>query len=259
MSEGKGRGRSPEGGKRAQPKLGRAPGGRQDSSFIPTDPSGPREHCTQGHNGGGEQGLAAERGAPPAAGGTRLTGMRHACRRPEKGPCSSRENFTLERSSARDVGDGGSQGGLTLAQLLQAAAQLQPPHSPPLCKRSPLCGALVQLAGAGPQNTASELLLEMLILFYPNALLQGGACSACGLLGVLSSGDLHISKDGDAADTLGPCSSFRPSSWDFFPLVLSWNILCLPNYPCCLLSFHGAPGRTASSLCPPSRQLKAAM
>lgn len=256
MSGGKGRGRSPEGGKRGQPKLGRAPGGRKDSSFIPTDPSGPRELRTQGHNGDGEQGLGAERGALPAAGGTRLTGMRHACRRPEKGPCSSRENFTLERSSARDVGDGGRPHARTVPA--SSCTTPAPPFTTSL-QRSPLCGALVQLAGAGPQNTASELLLEMLILFYPNALLQGGACSACSLLGVLSSGDLHISKDGDAADTLGPCSSFRPSSWDFFPLVLSWNILCLPNYPCCLLSFHGAPGRTASSLCPPSRQLKAAM
>lgn len=97
------------------------------------------------------------------------------------------------------------------------------PHSssPPFATslpRSPLCRALVQLADAGPQNTASELLLEPLILFYPNSLLQAGACSACSLLGVLSSGDLHISKDGDAADTLGPCCSFWPSSWDFFPL-----------------------------------------
>lgn len=123
MSGGKGRGGSPRGGKWGQPKPGRAPGGRQDSSSIPTDPSGPREHLTQGHNSGGEQG----RGAPPAAGGEQLTGMCHACRRPEKGPWSSRENFTLERSSARDVGDGGSQGSLTLAQLLQAATQLQPP------------------------------------------------------------------------------------------------------------------------------------
>lgn len=68
--------------------------------------------------------------------------MRHACRRPEKGPWSSRENFTLERSSARDVGDGGSQGSLTLAQLLQAATQLQPPRLPPLCQ-DPLSAVLL--------------------------------------------------------------------------------------------------------------------
>lgn len=33
--------------------------------------------------------------------GVRLTGTRHTCSSPEKGPCSSRENFTLERSSAK--------------------------------------------------------------------------------------------------------------------------------------------------------------
>lgn len=178
--------------------------------------------------------------------GLRLTGTCHTCRRPEKGPCSSRENFTLERSSAKYVGGGGTQGSPVLTQLLQTISCRNPtPHSPFLFKGAPLCSTLVQLMDIGPQKTGP----------YPSLLIKEYVW--CRFLSVLANGDLHIATDRETADALGPCSSVWPPSWR---LLFPYTKLNYSSKSCPLpLVFPGCISeKTTFSVCPHSRQLKTA-
>lgn len=85
--------------------------------------------------------------------GVTLTGTRHTCSSPEKGPCSSRENFTLERSSTKEVGAGGIHSSLQLKQALQTDCHTNPIFPAPfLGKGTPFCSAHLQPVAVGSQK-----------------------------------------------------------------------------------------------------------
>lgn len=115
--------------------------------------------------------------------GVTLTGTRHTCSSPEKGPCSSRENFTLERSSAKEAGAGEIQGSLELKQVLQTDCHTNPIlPSPLLGKGTPYCSAHLQPVEVGSQKTSQAPVVQV---------------TPC-----LTNRDLPLSKDGEPMGAL---------------------------------------------------------